>query len=355
MNISKTINDAIIPEEIFGLKPRDVKSNYRNLINKIHPDKHSKKSETTRIKYTKLFQIVNEFKIIADEKIKDGTYGIKLTKPVPKFKPVKITTKRNSYLLTESLLNSDICDVYKATDKDDNNVIFKVSKNSKDNDLVENEINKLNGFKEKIDTLESEDFRSKFLPKIIDNFNIKSDKKTLKALILPDYEELGYVSLVDVKEKYKDSFDPRHIVWIFKRLLMVAGYSNSFGITHGCIIPPHILVHPIDHSIILLDWSYSIDGKNKVKAISPKYKDFYPKEILTKEKQGEYTDIYMIAKSMLYLFGNNKYVPSRFKHYIKHIAEESVSLRPQSAWELHKEFDWFINQIYEPKYIELKM
>jgi len=345
------IEKAIIPEDLFGLDPNELKINYRNLVKSIHPDKYEDKPEVIKKRFTALFQKVQSLKITADNKIKSGTYGIDLDKVKVEFEPTDIKTKRHTYTLLHSLPNADICDVYKCKNEKGEKLIFKSSRNQSDNDLVLNEIDSIKYIEKHSDSLYNQ-----FYPKIIDSFKIKDASKLQRqVVVLIDYREKGYISLLEVRDKFKDDLNPRHIVWIFKRMLMGLGYLHNQSMTHGAILPQHILVHPVDHSIKIIDWSYLVKGQSKIKAISSDYKAFYPIEVLKKRQLGGYTDIYMAAKTMQYLIKGNERVPIGLINFLKYCTIPGPSHRPLDAWLLHEEFDKEMTEIFgKPKYIELK-
>ena len=65
--------------------------------------------------------------------------------------------------------------------------------------------------------------------------------------------------LKEKKEEYPD-INSRHLVWIFNRLLTVLGFVHGLGVTHGAVLPEHILIRKRDHALMLIDWSYAVKG-----------------------------------------------------------------------------------------------
>jgi hypothetical protein len=49
--------------------------------------------------------------------------------------------------------------------------------------------------------------------------------------------------------------DPRHGVWIWKRLLESLDWTHRAGWTHGAVTPRHALIHARDHGVMLTGWS----------------------------------------------------------------------------------------------------
>ena len=54
--------------------------------------------------------------------------------------------------------------------------------------------------------------------------------------------------------------DPRHAVWIWRRVLEVLAFAHDSGWTHGDLRPEHWLVHPRDHGVLLVGWSHAMPG-----------------------------------------------------------------------------------------------
>ncbi len=56
-------------------------------------------------------------------------------------------------------------------------------------------------------------------------------------------------------EHFASGLDPRHAVWIWRRILEVLDFIHSHGWSHGNMRPEHALVHPKDHGVRLIGWS----------------------------------------------------------------------------------------------------
>lgn len=59
----------------------------------------------------------------------------------------------------------------------------------------------------------------------------------------------------DVIARCGGSLDPRHLVWLWRRVLESLGFLHGAGWTHGDVIPAHLLVHPANHGVMLIGWS----------------------------------------------------------------------------------------------------
>ena len=62
-------------------------------------------------------------------------------------------------------------------------------------------------------------------------------------------------SLAALNQRYPSGLDPRHAVWIWRRLLDLLLYLHAQGWSHGDIRPEHALVHPADHGVRVIGWA----------------------------------------------------------------------------------------------------
>lgn len=62
-------------------------------------------------------------------------------------------------------------------------------------------------------------------------------------------------SLQDVQQANAQGVDPRHAVWLWRRMLEVLAFVHGAGWTHRDLSPAHALVHPRDHGVLLIGWS----------------------------------------------------------------------------------------------------
>lgn len=62
-------------------------------------------------------------------------------------------------------------------------------------------------------------------------------------------------SLAEVLPGHPEGIDPRHAVWLWRRMLEVLAFVHDCGWVHGDIAPEHALVHPRDHGVLLIGWA----------------------------------------------------------------------------------------------------
>jgi serine/threonine protein kinase len=99
---------------------------------------------------------------------------------------------------------------------------------------------------------------SRLLPEVIAQEAVARNQGE-QALVLR--HPIGYWgSLASLNERFASGLDPRHAVWIWRRLLEVLNFVHQHGWCHGDVRPEHALVHPQDHGVRLIGWSSARKG-----------------------------------------------------------------------------------------------
>jgi hypothetical protein len=62
-------------------------------------------------------------------------------------------------------------------------------------------------------------------------------------------------TLAEVRAEYPEGVDPRHVVWMWRRLLELLGWVHRAGWTHGAVHAEHVLVDEREHGAMLVAWS----------------------------------------------------------------------------------------------------
>ncbi len=73
-------------------------------------------------------------------------------------------------------------------------------------------------------------------------------------------------SLAALNERFAGGLDPRHGVWIWRRMLEVLNFIHRHGWVHGHLRPEHALVHPEDHLVFIIGWASARRGTENDKA-----------------------------------------------------------------------------------------
>lgn len=354
------IIDAKTPVDVFGLFEEDeqlfkVRGAYRVLARVVHPDVND--SEDAERAFKRLGQLMEA----AEKQIAEGTYG---TPGAAAVDPVVVTTKRHVYNMGGIVATGDISQVYAGEYEDENgdkqDILLKVAKNPSFNNLIAQEAKVV---KHLLSQAETYDVLSPYLPSYIETFGYKSpvSRQRSQASVYKRIPRL--FTLEQVKKYYEgtQSIDARDIAWIFRRLLYSLSLVHYNGVVHGAILPPHVLIQPDQHGVVLCDWTNASmlgdkDEYPPIRTISSQYKAWYPDEVLAKETPMAGTDIYMAVRCMVYLLGGDpttgeipSRVPPPIRAFFKGCTQKSVRRRPRDAMSLLEEFNELIEQMWGPR------
>lgn len=371
VTIAKSIKAAKAPEDVFG-GPADgseIIKVYRQLILVVHPDHFEDKPVELGIA-NEAFQLLTALKGDAERKVQAGTYGKKHIKAPPAkapFRPSVIEAKGKRYVLVDEAGVGDLCDLFVCTITNgsaEHKALFKIVRDGRDNDLMEAEAKTLR----KLYPPGAKDEKFyRFFPKLSDSFIVRGPSYQRRVNIMSWFPE--HRGLDEVLRVFPDGIDFRDMVWMFKRILHGIGFAHQNQIVHGALIPPHVLIHPVDHGAKIVDWAYAVDisppdpktvarartifdhllddGPNPhVKAISANYRAYYPPEVFKKETPTPALDIYMAAKCAVALVGGDlktnsmpTAMPATVRAFFERCLHEVPAKRPQNAWDAHKELD----------------
>jgi hypothetical protein len=173
----------------------------------------------------------------------------------------------------------------------------------------------------------------------------------------------GYRTAEEIRKRYPRGLDGRHVAWMFNRTLEVLGFVHRAGWVHGAVLPPHLLFHPEDHGLRLIDWIHAERLNETIRFVPDRFADWYPIECRGRKPASPSTDLYLAAKSMIYLAGGDpasgdipKSVPAEIRRFLEACLLESPSMRCQDAWQLRDDFARVLEGVYgPPKFVPLVM
>jgi hypothetical protein len=158
----------------------------------------------------------------------------------------------------------------------------------------------------------------------------------------------GFRSLAEVRAAFPAGVDPRDAAWMWRRLLVAVGAAHRAGVIHGAVLPEHVLIHPAEHGLVMVDWCYSVSGPaGRVRAIVRRYQRWYPPEVLGGDPAGPDLDIWLATRCMAELIGGR--APARMAAFTRGCLLASPRRRPQDAWRLLAEFDEMLEGLYGPR------
>lgn len=357
--IAKKVADAKNPEDVFGSLDGEEdqfkagRSLYRRFSRLTHPDLHS--AEDNKLLAQEAFKKLTDLWQEAQAKLRDGTYGT-IKEAID---DLFIKTGKKEYHLSGSPYQSGYSNVYSCTYPDgtlSTPAVLKIPRDPLDNDLVENEARLLTKLSD------ANDFARfhKYFPRLVDTFNYTDENRVRRQANVLSYHDEVLYTLGDVKDAYPAGVNPKDIAWVFRRLLVATGFAHQNGVVHGATLPPYILVQPEKHGLILSEWSYGVSDPaasgESISTINSDYEKWYPQEVFRKEIPTPGLDIYLGAKSMVYLMGGDPItgelpgtVDRRLRGFFRGCLMPNPRQRPQDAWGLLQEFDGLLEDMWGPR------
>lgn len=272
------------------------------------------------------------------------------------FASVTIATSKRAYVVGDLVAQGDIAGLYRAQYREDDtthDVILKMTRTALNNDLVENEARVLKQFADKVDPT-----GLPFVTQLLDTLRFSDSGSGVQRSVNVLTPLDGFYTLEQVRAAYPDGLDIRDVMWMWKRLLIAIGHAHRAGVVHGAVLPQHVLIHPDEHGLVLVDWCYAaialpIKGKRFVpdggwhdiaeeydtddvefpalKALVPTHQGFYTPEALARKQVTPQTDVVMATRTIQTLF--NDATPLRIKRF----AEACVKAPDDDSWKLMQE------------------
>jgi len=207
----------------------DADREYRRLAMACHPDQWMGESAQLRDRASKAF------------------LKLRSLRDKPTTKPVSF----GKWVVESPIAAGDIADLYQVASTSISRAVLKIARSAKDNDLMEAEISSIKKLREP-----ALNAFHKYIPVLLDNFKASGRRVTI----------LDYAEGISLSEIVTGTgrLDFRHAVWMSNRLLSALGFVHRQGITHGSVLPTHLLYGPECHSMKLVDWCYSTGNRTSI-------------------------------------------------------------------------------------------
>lgn len=333
------VESAKTPADLFT-DPDRARSTYRRLARIIHPDTN-KNDPRAHEAFEKLGLLWDEYNGVSRKPRHAAG-------PANTPKGLIFESKRYTFFVGDIVKRADYANIYPA-EYIDGTVhrygALKLPRSPKNNDLIENEVKMLKLLKEGV----PERYQM-FHPTTIDTF-IHRDKVTNKQRRAVVTNALPkFVSLQEVLDAYPNGIHPRHVAWITRRLWVALDVAHKAGVVHGAVFPENIMIHPEDHSVVLINWSYARPVGEQLKAVVPRYRDEGWYGLSLNKKLDHRIDVKLAAKTMEAMLGNQD--AKSFRAFFKGCQVASTP----DAGSLFAEFEELLTQVYgERKYVPFNM
>lgn len=340
--LAKSIKDAKCPEDVFGANPA---KSFKMLSRDTHPDLNP----TNVREATEAFHEVQRMWKLAKDKIDAGTYGDK--KPIIK---LTVTWKGGKLSILEVLRNNGMFKHLLA--KDDNHSRLRIVKVASKNyrSFADNEILVLKRLLQERPVTKGE--YSPF-PHLLTSFQFPVGKGVrMPALVLLEPVPEDLVTLETVIKAYPDGLDPRDMIWMLNKLLIICQIATDAGLVHGGLNPSNVWVSPKYHLGYVDGWHFATGVKSKVAAMDPKYVSYVAPEIANKEPVGPTTDLYSCCRLACALLSGNRPIsiplttPRAIAGLLRAGLLQNQKQRPyDNTAQLYNELEQVFAKIYGPK------
>lgn len=225
----------------------------------------------------------------------------------------------------------DIANLYAVDD-----ALLKLPRRPGDNDLMAAEARALT----RLDT-DGDPRHRAYAPRLIESFTHEDPTRARRTVNV--LERLtGFVPLSALPRK----IDPRDAAWMWRRLLAGLGWAHRAGVVHGAVLPAHVLIHPAEHGLALVDWCYSVAPGERIPALVTEFRSAYPPEVPGREAASPATDIYMATTLMKHLIHEP---PAPMRRFADGCLYDAPRMRPPDAWHLLAELDELLGNLYGPR------
>jgi hypothetical protein len=215
--------------------------------------------------------------------------------------PVTLKSRKRTYTLGRRIAVGDVADVHLATAGGEE-YLLKVSRGVDGAAALDVEQDSL---KAVLATANGTVF-DRFVPTLCESFTIRDKPPRRINVFRPDAARL--YTLEQVHARHPDlarEKGGRHLVWIFRRILMAIDLAAAADRVHGAVLPPHVLLRPSDHGAVLVGWGQSVMVGNRITSASSRYLPWYPPEVSRKQPASHGTDVSMAARCIIYLAGGD--------------------------------------------------
>jgi serine/threonine protein kinase len=297
---------------------------------------------------------LNDLWAQARSQIRSGRYADRMATPTT----IRLTSRKRAYEVGALIGADEVCQRYACHFEIDGvgrSGVFKMARTSSDNDLLQNEAHVVRHLHA------DKDFARlfPFVPEIYDSFLYDDGRVEPRQANVVGRLPNVY-SLEDIHTQYPHGIDPKDAAWLWRKLLIAVGFAHARGIVHGAVLPPHLLVEPDQHGLILDNWLYAvhapIEPATYLSAIVPAYESWYPPEVFDKQPSLPGLDIFMGARCLVYLLGGDPLtgelpstVPKALASFFRGCLLPAPQHQPQQAWAVLNDFTQLIERLWGPR------
>jgi Lipopolysaccharide kinase (Kdo/WaaP) family len=257
------------------------------------------------------------------------------------------------YRILGRLGRGECCDVFLAerlrrlTER----LVLKVLRSPDDVDMLDREEAVLRALHVAI--VQGSDHFATRVPEVVHRGSMQSPEGERSALVLRHASGFTH-TLDDVRQTFPDGVEPRHAVWMWRRMLETLGWMHRAGFAHGALVPRHLLVHARDHGVRIIGWSCAtrLNTSEALPALIENSGIDYPESLLKDGRSTRATDIAMSARSIRHVLARadgslSAHVPIAMADLVQAYAAADPSCS-EDAWEVSNEVAAAARSVFGP-------
>ncbi|MEJ2858382.1 MULTISPECIES: adenylate cyclase [unclassified Saccharothrix] len=244
--------------------------------------------------------------------------------------PVTLRTPRGTYRLADLHAVGSVANLYRT----DGRHVVKLVRNPALNPLLHAEWHALRTLARFTD---EHRWLKPYYPTLHDTGDVGRGERAFTVL---DPLVDGFVTLTDVKTAYPRGLDGRDYAWMHRRLLRALAGAHRAGLVHGAVTADNVLVHPRQHGIVLIGWSFAVETGQPPLALDRT--TTYPPETTRKQPLTPAADVHMAHQLMLDLLSAGE---TRQRTFARGCMQDDPTARPDAA-DLLDEYDQLLEDLY---------
>lgn len=307
------IENAVSCEDIFENDKEKVRSLYRELAKKYHPDVSTDKNSA--IYFAKITELYNE----ALEKIDKGIW---FEKDVLILENIKGKRYKLKYLKKHSF---ELGFFYVGRQ----HIIYVLERKNKK--YLDNALNVLKSLKY-ADTNMEKEFK-RYFPEVVDNFELKTGEYCL--VLKKDSTNFLLSDFLEYYSNQGKELDVKHCAWVVSRLSNICCFLKYNHLVHNGISLTNCFISPKYHTIMLFGgWWYCVPKGEKLIGTQKSVYDVMPVKEKSEKISTYQTDLECVKQIGRQL---NKNLPKPFENWVNKAATKDA----------FKEFDSWNQALYD--------
>lgn len=333
-----TLTAASAPADLFGPiggSARAAKRTFRIYAGSLHPDRATAAgldTATSAAAFERLTALYEQWTTASNPTAPADTASAAT---------IVVNGQQGTYTLTlDPPTEGTVSALYRARSAEGAFVMVKIPRTHTSNRFLTGEraaLQKLAGF-----TAAAENrWLTPYFPQLVDTLDLVSDSHPPRSVnvLQPLGSAEGFVDLATVVSAFPTGLDGRDWAWIHRRLLRAIAGAHAAGVTHGAILPENVLIHPADHGVALVGWSFSSDPGAALPGRVASQAAAYPPHT---EPASTALDVYMTHALMTKVLSLDEV---RQRSFAAGCMQTAPGMRPDAV-ELLAEYDELLENMY---------